>query len=454
MLKKALILAGKDIRLRFRDKAAFAGGYIAPIAILIIFGFIYSGSMGDTGNWNVDILIVDQAQTDRSQVFVENLQDDDTFTVSLTERVGNEEVQLTEERVKEMILDGEASLGLVYHYDEENPGFPVLKIPTMTLYYSPSAGIERNITAGLIQRAVFINLGTDLPREGVNLMLEELNLDDTPAGNLISSFMNQWISDFTEVGSGVDDEDRGEESGGLAGYMEGMIDLTQEEVIREEVKLGNPFMANSVSGIIVMFLLFSVSYAAATLLREKEDGTIRRLLIAPLTVETIILGKFLAIAFNSLTQLAVMLLIADVMFHVNILGNLITVIIISLATVAAVTAFGMIWSAIAKSYDQVTSMTTVIVLVMSGIGGSMFPRIIMPEWMQNLGLITINGWAIDGYLDALYYYKGPGSILGYGEAHSFLEFIQNSEALVLFLFAGICGLIASRLFKGRLGQGV
>jgi len=34
---------------------------------------------------------------------------------------------------------------------------------------------------------------------------------------------------------------------------------------------------------------------------------------------------------------------------------------------------------------------------MSSIGGSMFPRFLMPEAMQKAGLLTINAWAIDGF---------------------------------------------------------
>jgi ABC-2 type transport system permease protein len=34
---------------------------------------------------------------------------------------------------------------------------------------------------------------------------------------------------------------------------------------------------------------------------------------------------------------------------------------------------------------------------MSSIGGSMFPRVLMPEAMQKAGLFTINAWAIDGF---------------------------------------------------------
>ena len=78
----------------------------------------------------------------------------------------------------------------------------------------------------------------------------------------------------------------------------------------------------------------------------------------------------------------------------------------------------------------------------------------MPAWMKSVGLLTINGWAIDGFLDALYYYNPPGSILGYGEAHDFIGFVHNSEALVLLLLAVIFGINASKIFHRRLAKGM
>jgi ABC-2 type transport system permease protein len=42
-------------------------------------------------------------------------------------------------------------------------------------------------------------------------------------------------------------------------------------------------------------------------------------------------------------------------------------------------------------------LTTLVVLTMSAMGGSMFPRFLMPEIMQKVGLLTFNAWALDGF---------------------------------------------------------
>ena len=42
--------------------------------------------------------------------------------------------------------------------------------------------------------------------------------------------------------------------------------------------------------------------------------------------------------------------------------------------------------------------STILILTMSALGGSMFPRFLMSETMQKVGLLTFNAWALDGYL--------------------------------------------------------
>jgi ABC-2 type transport system permease protein len=43
------------------------------------------------------------------------------------------------------------------------------------------------------------------------------------------------------------------------------------------------------------------------------------------------------------------------------------------------------------------AVSTLLILIMSSVGGSMFPRFLMPAAMQKAGLFTINAWAIDGF---------------------------------------------------------
>jgi ABC-2 type transport system permease protein len=75
----------------------------------------------------------------------------------------------------------------------------------------------------------------------------------------------------------------------------------------------------------------------------------------------------------------------------------------SCATAAAASAFGLVLATLAKSRAQLSGMSTIVILTMSSLGGSMFPRFLMSETMQKFGLLTFNAWALDGYLKVFWH---------------------------------------------------
>jgi len=54
-------------------------------------------------------------------------------------------------------------------------------------------------------------------------------------------------------------------------------------------------------------------------------------------------------------------------------------------------------ASVSHTRAQSAGISTLIILTMSALGGSMFPRYFMPAAMQKVGLLTLNAWAIDGY---------------------------------------------------------
>jgi ABC-2 type transport system permease protein len=72
--------------------------------------------------------------------------------------------------------------------------------------------------------------------------------------------------------------------------------------------------------------------------------------------------------------------------------------IMTIFTAAAAAALGLVLASLARSRAQLSGFSTILILTMSALGGSMFPRFLMSEGMQKLGLLTFNAWALDGYL--------------------------------------------------------
>ncbi len=146
-----------------------------------------------------------------------------------------------------------------------------------------------------------------------------------------------------------------------------------------------------------MFLPFTASGAAGALLDEAESGTLDRVLSSHVTMTSLLLGK---LTFNSLlafAQLVLMFLWGWAVFRLDFWTHIPGFIVMGICTAAAVAAFGILLASICRTRAQLGALSTLIILIMSSIGGSMFPRFLMPDAMQKAGLLTINAWAIDGF---------------------------------------------------------
>jgi ABC-2 type transport system permease protein len=76
--------------------------------------------------------------------------------------------------------------------------------------------------------------------------------------------------------------------------------------------------------------------------------------------------------------------------------------IMSAATAAAGAGFGMVLATACRSRGQLAGLSTIVILIMSAVGGSMFPRFMMSPGLQKVGLLTFNAWSLDGYRKVFY----------------------------------------------------
>src|SRR6185295_7065576 len=127
------------------------------------------------------------------------------------------------------------------------------------------------------------------------------------------------------------------------------------------------------AGVGVMFLLFSVSGASGALLDEFDSGTLDRVLSTRVGM-------------------------GGLLFGLDFFHHLPGFFVMTAFTAGAAAAFGLMLATFARTRAQLSGMSTIIILTMSALGGSMFPRFLMSETMQKMGLVTFNAWALDGYL--------------------------------------------------------
>ena len=151
------------------------------------------------------------------------------------------------------------------------------------------------------------------------------------------------------------------------------------------------------AGIGVMFLLFTASGAAGSLIDEAESGALDRLRSARVGMTTLLAGKLVYCAALASLQLVTMFLWGAAIFHLELFTHLPGFVVMTAATAFAVASFGMVLATLSRTRPQQAAISTLLILSMSALGGSMFPRFLMPDVMKTIGLFTFNAWAIDGY---------------------------------------------------------
>jgi ABC-2 type transport system permease protein len=101
------------------------------------------------------------------------------------------------------------------------------------------------------------------------------------------------------------------------------------------------------------------------------------------------------------TQLAFLFGIGALGFGMQVAGSIVALVVLSLSVVLCAVSLGLLFAAVATSEKQLGGVGSVVLLVMGLLGGCMFPRIVMPEFMRSLGHVVPHSWALDGYYDVL-----------------------------------------------------
>ncbi|HKV56764.1 MAG TPA: ABC transporter permease [Ktedonobacteraceae bacterium] len=187
-----------------------------------------------------------------------------------------------------------------------------------------------------------------------------------------------------------------------------------------------------VPGYAIFFALFGINAVAGTILQEKEDGTFRRLLIAPIQRYALLGGKLLAQFILTLAQLTVLFAVGYFAFHLTI-GSWPGVIALIIGASFATTGLGILLVSIVKTRRQLNPVVTLVVLITSAIGGAWWPLFVEPQWMQNIAKLGVTAWAMEGLNGVM--------ILG-------KDFMQVApDILGLLIYGLICFFVATRLFR-------
>jgi ABC-2 type transport system permease protein len=373
-----------------RDRGALALSFILPIAFFSIFAVIFGGRRDTTPK--VRVLVVDEDHSTASQRLVQGLARETSLSVKTkpAAKQGVEQADYTAATAEAAVKAGDAPAALIIPRGfGENPisfGGGANR-PQIQLLKDSSDMVAPEVIAGLLQKVAMTAMPDVMAEQGSKYM------DDFAGG-----FTPEQRKRIDEGLEGLRQRQAAESNPPSAAANSGggmPIAVVSRDVVGENKN--NPMVSFYAAAIGVMFLLFTSSSTAGSLLDEAESGTLDRVLSTRVTMGTLLAGKLLYGSMLAFAQLVLMFVWAWLVFKLDFITHLAGFVVMGVVTAFAVGAFGILLASICRTRGQLGPLSTLVILIMSSIGGSMFPRYMMPEAMQKAGLLTINAWAIDGF---------------------------------------------------------
>ncbi len=177
-----------------------------------------------------------------------------------------------------------------------------------------------------------------------------------------------------------------------------LSDNPQEQTMGQHLQYG---LGQSVPGMGTMFALMTIFGGMAALVVERQQWTLQRLAVMPVSRRTLLVGKILARFCLGLLQFLVVFAVGALLkmnFGKDPLALLLLVILYSLS----ITAFAFAIGSGLKNPAQASMLGLLLTLTLSPLGGAWWPMDISPRFLQIIGHVSPVAWAMDGFTALTY----------------------------------------------------
>jgi ABC-2 type transport system permease protein len=377
-MNKLFLIGIKDLKLMFRDRAALTFMLLAPFLLTIGMGFVtgrFSG--GSTGLSDIPVVIVNLDQQDLGNALEDLFNSEDL--ADLVEPAASSDP----EAARRLIDDDQASAAIIIP-----AGFTDSIIPTDETNFDQSF-----VEPEPVQIEVYTNpsrpTGAGIIKAIVDEFISRVEEGRTSGMTSMVGLMQSGL---------LDPQNMEAESRALFENVEQTEStaITLKTNIEGAEAVEFDLLAYFAPGMALMFLMYTVSYGGRSILAERAQGTLPRLLISPTTNAQVLGGKVLGIFFMGVAQVGILILASAILFQVK-WGNPIGIAVLILAAVFGATGWGMFITAVARTPAQVASTGTVVMLIFSILGGSFISLENFPPLIQTISKITPNAWGLDSF---------------------------------------------------------
>jgi len=161
-------------------------------------------------------------------------------------------------------------------------------------------------------------------------------------------------------------------------------------------------------GMAMIFLFFVMGAAARSLVTERREGTLPRMLAGPTSPTAVLLGKALAVLTLGFTSLLMVWGITSLGFGVD-WGDPLGVLLVITGAVVAIAGISLVITGLARTESQSEALTIVFALVLSVLGGSFVYT--ATGFLAEVRKFTPNGQALMAFSDLAAGNASPADVL-------------------------------------------
>jgi ABC-2 type transport system permease protein len=388
-----LSVAGKEIRLILADRGALAVLLLLPILLGSLFAGLNLMLASDEGDPNIllDVILVNEDPGTFGSEVAKSVRGIDQLNVKHANTVSSAEQRVAEGEVAAAII-------IPADFSEQIDSYTPTQIEVII---DPAQAETASIITGIMnQVAAEITIWGEI-QYGIRTIMAESDL----------------------LAEANPEQLRGIEAQNLGVIMTQLNELRRNPaiaVISENIEGAalkggiELFITFLFPAFTVMFIFFIVGAESASLLHEREVGTLRRLLAAPLPRWTVIAGKMLAYGLLVCVQVVILFTLGYLAFDISLGRDPLALVVITLAVAFVAVSMGILVAAFAKSAKQADNIGMILAFVFAGIGGA-FPT--WPPMFRSEGFIGIlskftpHAHALEGYYSIMAENAGFAQIL-------------------------------------------
>lgn len=384
MIRQAVVLAVKDLRLLLRDRAAAFFTFVFPLAIALFFGYVFSGTTSEP----LKVVAFVERPSPQADAFVKALGDDGGFSLAVVGARDEGELAVRRGQAAALVVvpatyaegldsvfsGGGAEVGLVVDPSRRAEGAMLVgKIHEVAF---------RTVFSSMSDPAQF---GRMLDRAERSLEASDLPLTDRLA---IRTVLARARAMAAKRGGDAKEGDAG--GAGLAGWRPVKVSVGELEM--QPGIPANSFAISFTQGL--AWALFGAVLAFGSgIAEERQRGTLVRLLVSPMRPVTILVGKALGCFVACLATEWLLVLVGVAFFGVRVSSWP----LLALASVA--TAFGfcgvmMMLAGGFRTQGGAQGAGRAVLLVLTMVGGGTVPLVFMPPFLRVASNASPFKWAV------------------------------------------------------------